>query len=72
MATEEKFEYNSANKRTKRLLNGILKSEYFYNANNYLEREKNYISGGTAEELKYEYTYYPDGKIKSMKIFEIK
>ncbi len=72
VATEEKFEYNSANKRTKRFLNGILKSEYFYNANNYLEREKNYISGGPAEELKYEYTYYPDGKIKSMKIFEIK
>lgn len=72
VATEEKFEYNSAGKRTKRIVNGVLKSEYFYNSENYLEREINHLRDGASEELKYEYTHYPDGKIKSMKIFEIK
>ena len=68
----EKFEYNSAGKQTKHFVNGRLKNERFYNSNNYLEREINHLRDGASEELKYEYTHYPDGKIKSEKVFEIK
>ena len=32
--------------------------------------EKNYGFGGTVEEKGYEYTYYPSGKVKSLKIVE--
>lgn len=67
-----RYEYNEFGKRSRQYVNGFLKSEYEYNTENYLALQKNYDADGSIETLYYEYTYYPDGKIQSMKIYETK